>query len=172
MGRRKNVILIGMPASGKSSIGVVLAKRTGRRFIDGDLVIQEQTGKLLKDLIAEYGDEGFRGIEDRICAGISAEEAVIAPGGSVVYGKNAMAHFREIGTIVYLKLPYTVIRKRLGSLKARGVTMKKGQTLKQLYDERVRLYEKYADVVIEEAGLSTRQTVEAIVRALGEEETE
>lgn len=172
MGKRKNVILIGMPACGKSSIGVVLAKRTGRSFIDGDLVIQEQTGRLLKELIEEYGDDEFRGIEDRVCAEIKAENAVIAPGGSVVYGERAMAHLREIGTIVYLKLPYTVIRSRLGSLKARGVTMKKGQTLRGLYDERIRLYERYADIVIEENGLSTRQTVEAVVRALGEEESE
>ena len=91
------ITLIGMPACGKSTVGVVLAKKLGMRFIDTDLVIQEQTGKLLKELIAEHGDEGFRAIEDRINASIDAENAVIAPGGSAVYGKKAMAHFRESG---------------------------------------------------------------------------
>ena len=110
------ITLIGMPACGKSSVGVVLAKKTGRRFIYVDLLIQEQTGKLLKELITELGDQGFRMLEDRINAEIRAEHAVIAPGGSVVYGEQAMRHLKELGTVVYLKLPYTAIRSRLGNL--------------------------------------------------------
>ncbi|PNH20295.1 shikimate kinase [Lachnospiraceae bacterium] len=162
------ITLIGMPASGKSTVGVVLAKKTGRRFLDGDLIIQEQTGKLLKELIAEHGDDGFRALENEIHAGLQAEYAVIAPGGSVVYGEDAMAHLRALGTVIYLKLPYPAIRRRLGNLEARGVSIKKGQSLKQLYDERVKLYEKYADITIDETGLGTRKVVEAIVEALGE----
>lgn len=160
------ITLIGMPACGKSSVGVILAKKTGRRFIDGDLLIQEQTGKLLKELITELGDQGFRMLEDRINAEIRAEHAVIAPGGSVVYGEQAMRHLKELGTVVYLKLPYTAIRRRLGNLEARGVSIRKGQTLRQLYDERVKLYEQYADITVDETRLNTRQVVEAIVQAV------
>ncbi len=161
------ITLIGMPSCGKSTIGVVLAKIAGMRFLDGDLLIQEETGKLLKELIAEYGDDGFREIEDRICAGIRAENAVISPGGSVIYGEKAMAHLKSLGPVVYLKLSYPAIRKRVGSLENRGVTMKEGQTFRQLYDERCALYEKYADIVIDETGLSIRQAAEEILSAVG-----
>ena len=102
----KNVILIGMPGSGKSTVGVVLAKKLGYRFIDSDLVIQEKYGKLLYQLIEERGEAGFLMLENEINASITAEGAVIATGGSAVYGKEAMRHFREIGQIVYLKLPF------------------------------------------------------------------
>lgn len=162
-----NITLIGMPASGKSTVGVVLAKHLGMRFIDTDLVIQEETGKLLKDLIEEEGDSGFRETEDRINASIKAEHAVIAPGGSVVYGKNAMKHLKKISTVVYLKLSFPAVRKRLGDLHDRGVTIKEGQTLMDLYEERSPLYEKYADIIIEETGKSTRRVVEMICGALG-----
>lgn len=161
------ITLIGMPSSGKSTIGVVLAKMAGMRFLDGDLLIQEKTGKRLMDLIAEYGDDGFREIEDRICAGIEAENTVIAPGGSVVYGENAMKHLKSLGPVVYLKLSYPAVRRRVGNLLNRGVTMKKGQTFRQLYDERCILYGKYADIVIDETGLSIRQTAEEILSAVG-----
>ena len=142
--------LIGMPASGKSSVGVVLAKKTGRRFIDGDLLIQEQSGKLLKDLIAERGDDGFRALEDETLAALETENAVIAPGGSVIYGEKAMARLRALGKVIYLKLSYPAIRRRLGDLTARGVSIKEGQSLRDLYRERTVLYEKYADLVIDE----------------------
>ena len=147
--------LIGMPASGKSSVGVVLAKKTGRRFIDGDLLIQEQSGKLLKDLIAERGDDGFRALEDETLAALETENAVIAPGGSVIYGEKAMARLKALGKVIYLKLSYPAIQRRLGDLTARGVSIKEGQTLRDLYRERTVLYEKYADLVIDENGLST-----------------
>ena len=160
--------LIGMPASGKSSVGVVLAKKTGRRFIDGDLLIQEQSGKLLKDLIAERGDDGFRALEDETLAALETENAVIAPGGSVIYGEKAMARLKALGKVIYLKLSYPAIQRRLGDLTARGVSIKEGQTLRDLYRERTVLYEKYADLVIDENGLSTRKVVEAIARAIGE----
>lgn len=157
-----------MPACGKSTVGVVLAKSSGRRFIDGDIVIQEKTGKLLKELIEEHGDDGFREIENRLNAEIEAESAVIAPGGSIIYGDDAMRHFKELGHVVYLKLGFGAVKKRLGNLKDRGVSIREGQTLKDLYDERVKLYEKYADIVIDETGLSTRKVVAAILDAVEE----
>ena len=159
-----------MPASGKSTVGVVLAKNSGRRFLDGDLLIQEQTGKLLSELISLYGDDGFRRIEERVNAGIEAENTVIAPGGSVIYGERAMRHLKELGWVVYLKLSYPAVSRRLGNLKDRGVSIKPGQTLRQLYNERVQLYEKYADLVVDETGLSTRKVVAAVLAAVGEAE--
>lgn len=145
----KNIILIGMPGAGKSTIGVVLAKALGYKFIDSDLVIQEKEGKLLHEIISESGDEGFRKIENKINTSINDTNAVIATGGSVIYGSEAMSHFQKTGIIIYLKHSYEEIEQRLGDLSKRGVTIKKGQTLKDLYNERTPLYEKYADIVID-----------------------
>ena len=141
----KNIIFIGMPASGKSTVGVVVAKRLGYDFIDTDLLIQKQEGRLLKDIIAEVGNEGFLEIENQVNRDLEAEYAVISPGGSVVYCEEAMLHFKEIGTIVYLKTSYEDIYNRISNAQNRGVVLREGQTLKDLYDERVRLFEKYAD---------------------------
>ena len=105
----KNVILIGMPGCGKSTIGVVLAKVLGYRFIDGDLLIQEQEGKLLSEIIAERGNEGFLEIENQVNRDLQADRSVISPGGSVIYGKEAMEHYQEIGVVVYLKLGYEAL---------------------------------------------------------------
>lgn len=158
-----NIILIGMPASGKSTVGVVLAKRLGYEFIDTDLLIQKQENRLLKDIIAQEGIESFLAIEDRVNAGVSAERAVIAPGGSVVYCENAMEHFRDIGTIVYLQTSYHTISKRIGNPKKRGVVLKDGQTLKDLYEERKVLFEKYADKIICEDGLTLEETIGRVI---------
>ena len=163
-----NIIFIGMPASGKSTIGVVVAKRLGYDFIDADLLIQKKEGCLLKDIIEEKGIEGFLEIEDRVNAGIEAERAVISPGGSVVYCENAMKHFKEIGTIVYLHTSYNTIKKRIGDPKKRGVVLKEGQTLKMLYEERKVLFEKYADIIICEDGLTLDQTIGKVVKSLSE----
>ena len=158
----KNVILIGMPGSGKSTVGVVLAKKLGYRFIDSDLVIQEKYGKLVYQLIEERGEAGFLMLENEINASITAEGAVIATGGSAVYGKEAMRHFREIGQIVYLKLPFEELEQRLGDLHERGVVLKKGYTLRDLYEERIPLYEKYADITIACEGKDIRSVMEEI----------
>ena len=158
----KNVILIGMPGSGKRPVGVVLAKKLGYRFIDSDLVIQEKYGKLLYQLIEERGEAGFLMLENEINASITAEGAVIATGGSAVYGKEAMRHFREIGQIVYLKLPFEELEQRLGDLHERGVVLKKGYTLRDLYEERIPLYEKYADITIACEGKDIRSVMEEI----------
>lgn len=165
---KKNLIFIGMPASGKSTIGVVTAKRLGYRFIDTDLMIQEQEGKLLREIIEERGTDGFLEIENQVNASVQAEKAVIAPGGSVVYCENAMEHYKEIGTIVYLHVPYTEIEARIQNARNRGVVLKEGQTLRELYDERCRLFEQYADVRINEDGLSMGDTVEKVLAVLSD----
>ena len=165
----KNIILIGMPGVGKSSVGVILAKILGYRFVDSDLVIQEKEGKLLSEIIAEQGIEGFIKVEDRINASINCEKSIIATGGSAVYGEAAMKHFKEIGTVVYLKSDYETIDERLGDLKTRGVAMKEGQTLKDLYDERCPLYEKYADIIVDESGCSSvRETISKLLKSINE----
>lgn len=166
----KNIVLIGMPGSGKSTVGVVLAKKLGFRFLDSDLVIQEKCGKLLYQLIEERGETGFLQLENEINAGLWAEDAVIATGGSAVYGKEAMAHLKEIGQIVYLSLPYEELRERLGDLHERGVVLKKGYTLKDLHEERVPLYEKYADIVIHCSGRDIRNVVEEIAERVDRSE--
>jgi shikimate kinase len=156
---KDNIVLIGMPGAGKSTVGVVLAKRLGYRFVDSDLVIQEKYGKLLHELISENGVEGFWKIENDVNASLNLHRSVIATGGSAVYGAEAMEHLREIGTVLYLKLPYEEVEERLGDLNARGVTLKDGQTLKDLYEERIPLYEKYAHRVIECSGKQLREIV-------------
>lgn len=159
----KNVIFIGMPASGKSTVGVVVAKRLGYEFIDTDLLIQKQEKKLLKEIIAEVGNEGFLEIENQVNRDVNVENAVISPGGSVVYCKEAMEHFKEIGTIIYLKVSYDTINRRISNAKNRGVVLKEGQTLRDLYDERTKLFEKYADYIVSEEGLELEETIDKVM---------
>ena len=161
-----NIILIGMPGVGKSTVGVVLAKVLGYDFIDSDLIIQKKEGRKLHEIICEEGTEAFLQIEDRINAGIQVENSIIATGGSAVYGENAMKHFKEIGKIVYLHVSYDTLEQRLGDLNERGVAMKKGQTLLDLYHERCPLYKKYADITVDEEHLDIRSTVESILSKL------
>ena len=177
MKEKQPIILIGMPACGKSTVGVLLAKRLGYRFVDSDLVIQETEGRLLHELIASEGTDGFVAIEERVnlSLGTKDDRWVIATGGSAVYGERAMAHFREIGTVVYLKLSFGTVRRRLGNFSHRGVVMPEGYSLRRLYDERCALYERYADVVLDEdigadghrKRRTTGQTLDALCRALG-----
>lgn len=159
---KKNIVLIGMPGCGKSTVGVVLAKRMGFSFLDSDLVIQEQYQKLLHELIAEHGMEGFRKIENQVNAAIECDSTVIATGGSAVYGEEAMAHLKDIGCVFYLKLPCAEIEARLGDLDERGVIIREGQTLWNLYEERMPLYEKYADVIVACAGRQIKDIVAEI----------
>ncbi len=144
-----NIVLIGMPGAGKSTVGVVLAKSLGMRFLDSDLLIQERYQKLLHELIEERGTEGFLQAEDEVNASIETDNAVIATGGSVIYGKNAMEHLKRIGTLVYLKLSCKELAVRLGDLNERGVAIRDGQDLEGLYAERIPYYEKYADLTID-----------------------
>ncbi|HJA66120.1 shikimate kinase [Lachnoclostridium sp. An169] len=165
---KNNLIFIGMPAVGKSTVGVVVAKRLGMRFIDTDLVIQEQEKKLLREIIADVGSDGFLEIENRVNAGIQAENSVISPGGSAIYGAEAMKHFKEIGTVVYLKASYQTIKRRIRSPKKRGVVLRDGQTLRDLYNERIPYFEKYADITVCEDGCRIEETIENVISAVEE----
>lgn len=166
MEQKTNIVLIGMPGVGKSTVGVILAKVLGYSFLDADLLIQEQEGKLLREIIEEKGTDGFIEVENRVNASIRADRAIIATGGSVVYGKEAMEHLKEIGRVVYLKVSYAILEKRLADIKGRGVVLKEGQTLETLFEERSKLYEQYADIEVSEEGLDVEQTVEKLVEAL------
>lgn len=162
----KNITMIGPPSSGKSTVGVLLAKRLRMNFIDVDIVIQEQTGKLLKELIAEHGTDGFLKIEGDIAAELKAENSVIAPGGSICYEDWAMKHLKEISTVVYLKISYEEMTRRIGNVKDRGVAIPDGYTLLDLYNERAVLYEKYADIVMDEEGKSFGEVVDELRRIM------
>ena len=143
-----NIILIGMPGSGKSSLGVVLAKKIGFGFIDSDLVIQEREGMTLERIIEKHGDAGFIQIENEVNCSISPHHTVIATGGSAVYGKEAMEHLRQIGTVIYLK--------------ERGVVSNGKTTVEEIYADRTALYKKYADITLNEQGKQIRETVEML----------
>ena len=163
---KDNIVLIGMPGAGKSTVGVVLAKALGFDFMDSDLVIQSETGKRLYEIINESGVDGFLEIENRINAHIQAKNTVIATGGSAVYGEEAMKHLKSIGHVIYLKVNYTSLEKRLGNLLKRGVAIRSGNTLLDLYNERTPLYETYADIVVNEEKKDIRQVVETILEEM------
>lgn len=163
---KNNIVLIGMPGVGKSTVGVILAKILGYRFVDTDIVIQENENKLLKDIISEKGIDGFIETENKVVRKLKADKSVVATGGSVVYGEEAMKHLCEIGTVIYLKLDYNKLKYRLGNIKNRGVVIRKGQKLSDLYSERCPLYEKYADIIIDENGKNIEKTVNNITQAL------
>ena len=163
-----NITLIGMPGAGKSTIGVVLAKVLGYQFLDSDLLIQKQEKRRLSEIIEEEGYKGFKDVENRVNVSIEAENTVIATGGSVVYCEEAMEHLKSIGTVVYLKLSLNALSKRLGNLKGRGVLLREGQNLTDLYEERTPLYEKYADIVIDEEGKDLEASLELLLETLKE----
>ena len=161
-----NIVLVGMPASGKSTIGVILAKELKYKFVDTDLLLQDATDQTLIEIIAERGLDGFLRFENEVVARLEARRTVIATGGSVIYGSEAMDHLKANGTVVYLKHRYEVIASRLTNITTRGVVMRKGATLRDLFRERTPLYERYADLTIEADGLTTEQTVQAIKERL------
>ncbi len=163
---KNNIILIGMPGSGKTTLGTELSEKLGYGYIDSDSVIVAREGKRLNEIIAEVGREAFLDIEAKVNSELCADRCVIATGGSVIYRDTAMQKLKQLGKIVYLQLPYEVIKRRLGDLKKRGVALKDGFTLKDLYDERTPLYEKYADVIVPLNGQSIAQAVEKIVEIL------
>lgn len=166
MKKKKNIVLIGMPGAGKSTIGVILAKVLGKDFIDADLVIQKEEGRLLSEIIEQEGPDGFLSIEERVNASLEPEGAIISTGGSVVYGEKAMEHLGRIGVIVYLKLSCKAVESRLRDIRGRGVVLRDGQTLSDLYEERSVLYERYAEVTVEEDGLGVEETLEKTLQAL------
>jgi shikimate kinase len=166
MGNRKNIVLIGMPAVGKSTIGVLLAKRIGRYFLDTDIYIQAIVGQTLQQIIDQQGLEAFCKIEAEHIGCIDKTDCVIATGGSAVYSDAAMRNLKTNGIIVYLDLPLEMIKKRLTDLNIRGVVMSKNQTLDDLYKERTPLYKKWADVKINCENLIHGEVIETIIKQL------
>lgn len=162
----KNIILIGMPTSGKTTIGIELSATIGYGYIDSDSVIVARSGKNLRELIAELGNEAYLDYEAKVNAEIAASRCVIATGGSAIYRESAMKKLKENGTVVYLKMGYEEMSRRLGDLVARGVVLKEGFTLLDMYNERLPLYEKYADYTVEIDGKTVAQTVQAVREAL------
>ena len=163
---KTNIVLIGMPGAGKSTIGVVLAKVLAMDFVDSDLVIQKEEGRRLSEIIEEEGPRGFLRIEERVNASLECTNCVIATGGSAVYGGRAMEHLRRSGAVIYLRLSYPSLEGRLHNLKGRGVVMNPGQTLRGIYDERIVLYEKYADITVDADGLSVEETLQKTLEAV------
>jgi shikimate kinase len=161
-----NIALIGMPGAGKSTLGVLLAKRTARSFSDTDLLLQQTEGASLQQIIERLGVDGFRRAEERVVRQLDCENCVIATGGSVVYSKAAMEHLGSLGPRIYLDVPLGELERRLGDLDRRGVIRGPGQGLDGLLAERRGLYERWADIRIECGGRNHDGVVEAIIRAL------
>lgn len=165
---RDNVILIGMPGAGKSTLGIVLAKIMNYDFVDADLVIQQQCDKTLQRLIDTCGPEGFVDVENQVLSNMECARTIISTGGSAVYSEEAMRHLGEIGRVVYLQISYEELRQRLSDFSERGVVMKGGigMSLRDLYDERKPLYEKYADIVVDVNDLSITAAARKVADAL------
>jgi len=161
-----NIVLIGMPGCGKSTVGVLLAKALGMGFLDTDVVLQAKEGRKLQQIIDEIGIESFLDKEQEAIINLVCHHTVIATGGSVVYREDSMEHLHRNGVVVYIRLPYAEISRRLSNLATRGVTLRDGQTLYDLYQERIPLYEKEADIVFDTVGLDIEQTVAAIARRM------
>lgn len=162
----RNLILTGMPACGKSTLGVVLAKTLGMKFVDTDLLIQEVQNCKLQEIIDERGMQEFLRIEEKVLSEIEAENSIISTGGSAVYSDKAMKHLGSIGDVVYIKLSLDEIERRLNNIKTRGIAMKPGETLADLYNMRVPLYEKYADITIETEGMGIEESIEVLIEKL------
>lgn len=166
---KRHIVLIGMPASGKSTAGVIAAKILGYDFVDTDLLIQRRTGKLLSEIIEERGVDGFLEVENEAGRDVNPElRSVIATGGSMVYNEEAMKHLSDIGTVIYLETSYDELTRRLSDIRQRGVVVKEGQTFGELFRERTVLYEKYADHTVNEDGKDTEGVVKEIVDILSE----
>ncbi len=155
----KNIVLIGMPGAGKSTVGVLLAKTLGMTFIDTDLIIQEREKSLLQQIIHEKGLQKFLAIEKEAILSVDVQHAVIATGGSVVYKEEAMRHLKKQGSLVYLALDFDEIDKRIQNITTRGIAKQENQTLADIYHERIPLYERYADITIDCTAVSTAEKV-------------
>ena len=161
-----NIILIGIPGCGKSTVGVLLAKTLLKGFCDTDLLIQEREGTELYKIIGERGPAEFARIENDVVDSVKASNCVIATGGSVIFGEDAMKNLKELGTVVYIKLPLAEIERRVKNITTRGIVMEPGETLASVYDQRTPLYEKYADIIVPCKRAPLEKTVERIIKAL------
>lgn len=161
-----NVTLIGMPGAGKSTVGVLLAKSMLMDFVDTDLLIQRKYGMSLCEFIEKYGEEEFKRAENDVISSLNCENTVIATGGSAVYGEGGMKHLCEISTIVYLSVPVENLNERLSNIRTRGVVMKKGESIEQLFQRRSPLYEKYAEITVDCSALRAEECVDEIIGKL------
>lgn len=162
----KNLILVGMPSCGKSTVGVVLAKTMNKGFVDTDILIQQAESRTLQEIIDEKGNDYFHHVEERVLLDFDGENYVVATGGSAIYFDRAMDKFKEKGLVVYIRVSLDTILERLNNIKTRGVTLEKGQTIADLFEQRVPLYEKHADLIIEADGLSVEEVVEKISESM------
>lgn len=165
----QNIVLIGMPGSGKSTIGVVLAKMLNYDFVDVDLVIQQRCDKTLQRLIDALGPAGFIEVENEVLQSLDFQRTIISTGGSAVYSHDAIQHLAEEGVIVYLEVSLPEIEERLADFSERGVVMRQegAMSLEALYAERVPLYERHADVTVDINGLSITDAANAVRAAVG-----
>lgn len=163
---KDNIVLIGMPGAGKSTVGVLLAKALTYNFLDTDISIQRREKRQLYEIINEKGLDAFIEIENAVLSRLEVDGCVIATGGSAVYGAQAMEHLRSIGTVVYIRLSLEEILRRVSNIKTRGIAMKKGKTLEDVYQERVPLYEKYADIIVDGEKTTIEECVEKVIQKL------
>ncbi len=161
-----NITLIGMPGAGKSTVGVLLAKSMLMDFVDTDLLIQRKYNMSLCEFIGKYGEEEFKKAENDIISSLECENTVIATGGSAVYGDEGMKHLSKISCIVYLKVPVESLNERLSNIKTRGVVMRKGESVEELFERRAPLYEKYAQITVDCSSLRAEECVDAIIKKL------
>jgi len=159
-----NLILIGMPGAGKSTVGVLAAKALGLDFLDSDVAIQQATGSLLQDIIRDSGIDGFLEIEEAVLGSIEAEHCVIATGGSAVLCPDAMRRLRREGMIIYLSVPLKELQQRITNMGERGIAMEPGQQLSDVFAQREPLYRHCADITIDCTGATIEETVQAVVR--------
>jgi len=161
----RNLIFIGMPGSGKSTVGVLAAKRLGMGFVDTDLLIQEEAGRTLQEIVDQDGYQALRHIEEQVLLKLSVENQVISTGGSAVYSDAAMRHLKANGTVVFLDIPLDVVIQRIGDYSLRGISRRPDQSLSELFDERFALYSRYADITVKGEDLTQDQVCEAVVKA-------
>lgn len=166
MAKRRNVVLIGMPGAGKSTIGVLLAKRLALAFVDTDLLIQERAGRTLQDIVDRDGHLALRRLEEQVLAELQLDHHVIATGGSAVYSEAAMSALGRGGHIVYLEVDLPTLERRVTDLGSRGIARPVGHSFADVYAERVPLYERWAEIRISCTGRTQEQIVDAIVQAL------
>lgn len=163
---KKNIILIGMAGAGKSTLGVLLAKALGMDFLDSDIVIQKTDGRKLQEILDQDGMDAFLQIEEDVLCAINVENTVIATGGSAVYSEAAMNHLKQNGAAVYLDVPFAELQKRLTNIKTRGIAIRPGKTLEDVFRERLVLYDRYADITVDCINMTVEENVEKIIEQL------
>lgn len=161
-----NIILIGMPGAGKSTIGRPLASATGRSFIDIDQLIKERDGRPLQNIIDSSGLDHFTSLEEKTILELRVENTIIATGGSAIYSSQSMKYLKSQGAIVYLKVSYQEIDNRINNMNNRGIVIRKDQSLRDLYQERIPFYDRYADIIIDNSKLTIEETIKLIVEKI------